>query len=156
MNIDSSNDPLIVPLIIPFGVEAAWLTSRWDSLERLTARFQGTMPQDFNTSVGVILSLLHKRSSWSDFQAALDQARETVASTMTRSTTESLQDAHNPMIKSHVLMDLELIYKIEMKIEAERRGFMWLLDSRLDIIGADHDDKQYVLGIRRAAMELMK
>ena len=156
MNIEFSNDSTFASIIVPFAVEAAWMTSKWDCLETFTAGFQGIMPQDFNTSIAVLLNLIHKNCDKVQFLTALNKIRDTVALRMTHSGTASLQDAHNPMIKCHVLGDLETLFLIDLKNEAERLGTMWLLDSRLDIIGADHSDKQYVLGIRRAAMELLK
>jgi serine/threonine-protein kinase ATR len=40
--------------------------------------------------------------------------------------------------------------------ETEHRKLLSLLDNRLNMIGAYSNDKQYLLGVRRAAMMLTK
>lgn len=75
---------------------------------------------------------------------------------MNHSATASLQAAHDIMLKCHVLTDLEIITSANPRDEEDRKATMALLDGRVEVIGAYFNDKQYLLGIRRAAMELTR
>lgn len=80
--------------------------------------------------------------------------QDKIASSMTATATVSLNAAHDLLLKCHVLTDLEVI--IDTKGEDERQKTMALLDGRMQIIGGRFSDKQYLLGVRRAAMELCR
>lgn len=142
--------------IMPFAVEAAWVTSRWESLGKFTNRFNGSMMQDFNISIGTLFESL--RSQWDpdQFTQSVAEIRENIAATMNASATASLQAAHEQLLKCHVLTDLEFIVGSNPKDDVEHRKTMEVLDGRLNVIGAYFNDKQYLLGIRRAAMELTR
>lgn len=60
------------------------------------------------------------------------------------------------MLRCHVLADLEIIAGDCKKEESDQQEIMTMLSRRLEVVGAYVNDKQYVLGIRRAAMELMR
>ncbi|RDA89254.1 hypothetical protein CP532_0533 [Ophiocordyceps camponoti-leonardi (nom. inval.)] len=149
---ETSNDNRIMP----FAVEAAWVTSRWESLAKFTSRFQGDAVQDFDISIATLFDALHKNCSPQLFSEIVGSVREKVASGMTASATMSLQAAHELLLRCHVLTDLEIIVSSKPGDEEERRKTMALLDGRLEVIGAYFADKQYLLGIRRAAMELVR
>ncbi|RDA91201.1 hypothetical protein CP533_4836 [Ophiocordyceps camponoti-saundersi (nom. inval.)] len=142
--------------IMPFAVEAAWVTSRWKSLAKFTSRFHGDVVQDFDMSIATLFDALHKKCSPELFSETVGSVREKIASGMTASATMSLQAAHELLLRCHVLTDLEIIVGSKPRDEEERRKTMALLDGRLEVIGAYSNDKQYLLGIRRAAMELVR
>jgi serine/threonine-protein kinase ATR len=142
--------------IIPFAVEAAWVTGRWGSLAELVEKLPSTSTQDFNMSVATVFGLLHKRCTPQELSLALSDARDKVASTMDFSATASFQVAHDALLKCHALADVETIVKFRNGKDAEHQELMKTLDGRLEVIGAYHGDKQYLLGIRRAAMELSR
>ena len=142
--------------IMPFAVEAAWVTSRWESLGKFTSRFNGSMMQDFNISIGTLFESLRSQGSPDQFTQLISEIRENIAATMNASETASLQAAHEQLLKCHVLADLEFIVGSSPQNDEEHRKTMELLDRRLNVIGAYSNDKQYLLGIRRAAMELMR
>ncbi|EGX95160.1 phosphatidylinositol 3- and 4-kinase, putative [Cordyceps militaris CM01] len=149
---DSSSDTKIMP----YAVEAAWVTGRWESLGKFIERFQGDPSQDFNMSLASVLSSLYKKTDRVSLARTVQGMREKIASAMTTSATASLQAAHDSLLKCHVLSDLEVIINLKPDREEDRKQALSLLDNRLDIIGAYFHDKQYILGIRRAAMELAR
>ena len=141
---------------MPFAVEAAWVTGRWESLLKFKSRFHGSILQDFNISMAALFESLRKNRHLDCFTGTVQSMREKIASEMTASATSSLQAAHELLLKCHVLADLEIIIGSKSGEEDERRVMMTLLDGRLEVIGAYFSDKQYLLGIRRAAMELTR
>lgn len=129
------------------------MTSRWESLEKFLQRFRGDKTQDFNISVAHLLVSLGKGDRFTDFLASV---RDKISSSMTNSATASLQAAHDLLLKCHVLTDLEIIVDAQKSTAEDRRKTIALLDARLQVIGAYFSDKQYVLGVQRAAMELLR
>ncbi|KAI5464134.1 hypothetical protein BGZ63DRAFT_349688 [Mariannaea sp. PMI_226] len=147
-------DPSTDNKIVPFAVEAAWVTGRWPSLAQFTKRFHGNAIQDFNVSLAAIFDDLYSKRYSSDAIGTIRDMREKISSAMNASTTSSLQACHDHLLKCHILTDLEIILKGRDGDAAAHRKTMTLLDRRLELIGAYVGDKQYILGIRRAAMEL--
>lgn len=142
--------------IMPFAVEAAWVTGRWENLDRFISRFQGNVLQDFNMSLGVLLEAVYKGAAKETFIETAKMMKENIALSMTSSTTASLQAAHDIMLKCHVLTDLEIIIGTKPENDEERMKTMSLLEGRCEVIGAYFSDRQYVLGIQRAAMQLLQ
>lgn len=60
------------------------------------------------------------------------------------------------MLKFHVLTELEMIAGTAKDASTERTNILESLSRRLEVIGAYLNDKQYLLGIRRAAMQLSR
>lgn len=141
---------------MPFAIEAAWVTGRWESLEKFINRFQGNVLQDFNMSLGVLFESLYKSAPTQTFSETAKMMKENIALSMTSSTTTSLQAAHDIMLKCHVLTDLEIIIGAKAESDEDRMKIMSLLEGRCEIIGAYFNDRQYVLGIQRAAMQLLR
>ncbi|KAK7740732.1 serine/threonine-protein kinase M1 [Cytospora paraplurivora] len=138
------------------GVEAAWATGRWDTLQRYLQTYNaGNHLEEFNLGIGSALLAL-KDGRTESFASLVQELKEKTASSMSLSATASLQAAHDAMLKCHVLADLEIIAGNHKKEDGDQRGVMTTLNRRLELLGAYVNDKQYVLGIRRAAMELMR
>lgn len=142
--------------IMPFAVEAAWVTRRWESLSKFLQRYGGNSTQDFNISVAGLFEAVRKQAGPQEITIAFNNMRERVASALNTSSTASLQAAHELMLKCHALTDLELIINANTGDEDNHKQVIALLEGRLDVIGAYFNDKQYLLGIRRAAMELLR
>lgn len=140
--------------IMPYAVEAAWVTGRWESLKKFTKRFHGDIVEDFNVSVATILDKLMAKNKSSELSSIMNDIRVKISSSMNAASTSSLQACHDLLLKAHILTDLEIIIGTKAGGEAARQNTMAVLDRRLEIIGAYMNDKQYLLGIRRAAMEL--
>lgn len=140
---------------MPFAVEAAWVTGRWEMLAKFTDRFEGNSIQDFNMSLASLFKSLHRKASAGDVSTVIQQMRDKIATGMTTSSTGSLQAAHENLLKCHILTDLDILVHMPSG-ESQHKKTLSLLDGRLEIIGAYYPDKQYLLGIRRAAMELLR
>lgn len=142
--------------IAPFAVEAAWATGRWDALQKyFNAYNAGAHFEEFNLGVGSALLAL-KDGQTESFISQVQDLKKITASSMSLSATASLQAAHDAMLKCHVLIDLDIIAGDHKKEVGDQQEVMTLLNRRLEVLGAYVNDKQYVLGIRRAAMELMR
>ncbi|KAI0475823.1 phosphatidyl inositol 3-kinase-like protein [Xylariaceae sp. FL0804] len=141
--------------IVPYAVEAAWATGRWQTMQSFVGKYRGDHTEDFNVSIAQ--SLLHLQKGWTrQFLQELKTIRDRVGSSMTFSATSSLQACHVPMLRSHVLTDLELVAGLNNDGSRHPQETLKSLDRRLEVIGSYVTDKQYVLGIRRAAMQLMR
>lgn len=59
------------------------------------------------------------------------------------------------MLKFHAITEVEAISSAPVEA-TEKSSLLSSLDRRLDLLGAFVSDKQYLLGLRRAAMQLSK
>jgi len=75
---------------------------------------------------------------------------------LTPTATASLYAAHEHIVKLHTLYELEAISGLSSFTPCDREDILLNLDRRLDILGAYISDKQYLLGVRRAAMQLSR
>jgi len=91
-----------------------------------------------------------------EFTKTIAALREGVARGLSPTVTSSLQACHDQLLKLHVLYEIEAISGISDNATADRDAILGNLDRRLDVLGAYTSDKQYLLGIRRATMQLSK
>ena len=148
--------PATINQIVPFAVEASWATGRWQTLQKYLGSYNaGNHLEVFNLGIGSALLAL-KDGKLDQFKAFIQELRDKAASSMSYSATVSLQSCHDAMLKCHVLTDLELIADNAVEDNGDQQETQTLLNRRLEVIGAYVSDKQYLLGIRRAAMELMR
>ncbi|KAF5250172.1 hypothetical protein FANTH_4592 [Fusarium anthophilum] len=152
MHTDASTDNKIMP----YAVEAAWVTGRWESLTKFTQRFRGDPIEDFNISIATLFEKLRAKDKPKELIKIMKDIRVKISSSMNTASTSSLQACHDLLLKSHVLTDVEIIIGTKGGDEVARQTTAALLERRLEIIGAYMNDKQYLLGIRRAAMELTR
>jgi serine/threonine-protein kinase ATR len=125
--------------------------SRWDKLEGyldLCAR-QGT--DEFNVGIGSALDALRQKRIGA-FTDKIDELRLNVARSLTTNSAASLQSCHADMLRLHALSEVESIAKAEPN--SSHPSLLGALDRRLDVLGGYLSDKQYLLGLRRATMEL--
>lgn len=142
--------------IAPFAVEASWATGRWQTLEKYLRLYSaGDVSEVFNLGIGQALLCL-KDGNVAKFKEHIHMLRDRVAGSMTYAATSSLRTSHDAMLKCHVLSDLEMIANENLKGDGDQQSVLTALDRRLEVLGAYVSDKQYLLGIRRAAMELMR
>lgn len=141
-----------VSKLLPFATEASWATGRWDTLQKYISRAPPEIGGDFNVSVGRTLLALH-RKNLGEFSSTIRILREQIACSLSLSTTSSLSVCREAMLKFHVLTELEMLADPN---EGNRKQVLESLDRRLEAIGAYLNDKQYLLGIRRAAMQLTR
>ena len=91
-----------------------------------------------------------------EFTKTIAALREGVVRGLSPTVTSSLQACHDQLLKLHVLYEIEAISGISDNATADRDAILGGLDRRLDVLGAYTSDKQYLLGIRRATMQLSR
>jgi serine/threonine-protein kinase ATR len=141
---------------LPFAAEAAWSTGKWDQLERILASpSEQITSMDFNVGIGRALLALHRKQE-TKFTQTIEALRTAVAKELSPTSTASLHAAHDNLVKLHVLYEIEAISGMSAGASQDREVLLGSLDRRLDILGAYTSDKQYLLGIRRAVMQLSR
>ncbi|KAJ5225141.1 hypothetical protein N7468_006366 [Penicillium chermesinum] len=156
------NEGIATSRFLPFAIEASWITGRWTKLKGyldLCAR-QGT--GDFNVGIGSALHMLQGRrdsdgkvstEKSQEFTRTVNDLRLNIAKSLTANSVTSLQSCHDDMLKLHALTDVEAIANSRSKL-IPYADLPSALTRRLDVLGGYIADKQYLLGVRRAAMEL--
>ncbi|POS87854.1 hypothetical protein EPUL_000219 [Erysiphe pulchra] len=141
-----------IPRLLPFAVESSWATGRWDVLGKYVSMANNSIAEEFNISIGRVLLAL-KQNEKENFQLGIKKIRERIALSLSVATTSSLSVCHDTMLKLHVLTELEMIAGTDS--ETPNIGnILRTLNDRIEVLGAYLNDKQYLLGIRRAAMHL--
>jgi len=142
-------------LSLPFATESSWVTGKWEKLRKYLLLSTENLEGDFNVGVGqALLALSEER--FDGFSAIVNQLRQNTASGLSATNTSSLQGCHEALLKFHVLTEIEMISDERNVDKAERSSLRTSLDLRLDELGPFLSDKQYILGIRRAVMQLSK
>lgn len=108
---------------------------------------------DFNIGMGSALCALHQRRTGL-FKKIVNDLRRNIAKGFTTNSIASLQASHDSILQLHVLTEVESIADVSSSGYGNRGSLMEALDRRLDILGGYLSDKQYLLGLRRATMEL--
>lgn len=148
--------------LLPFATEASWATGRWDVLEKYASMAPKESGEDFNIRIGQALLALHKgKGETTQFKPIISSIRENIACSLSEPMTASLAACHDTMLKLHVLTELEMIAGTNGlgtvdHTNVDRTKIIESLDRRIEVIGAYLNDKQYLLGIRRAAMNLSR
>jgi serine/threonine-protein kinase ATR len=143
---------------LPFAAEAAWSAGKWEQLERLLGASSGADNNgflDFNVGVGRALLALRRKDD-AEFQGVIAKLRELLAKSLSPSTTTSIQASHDHLVRLHALYEIEAVSGMSSVAVPDREIILENLNRRLDIIGAYTSDKQYLLGVRRAAMTLSR
>ncbi|KAJ5935678.1 hypothetical protein N7466_005225 [Penicillium verhagenii] len=148
--------------LLPFAVEASWITGRWSKLKGYLELCAEKGTGDFNVGIGSALYTLQGRHENNDallkeksetFTKTINQLRLNIAKSLTANSVTSLQSCHDDMLRLHALADVEAIANAGTG-ESSYPDLPSALKRRLDVLGGYIAEKQYLLGIRRAAMEL--
>ncbi|KUJ09266.1 protein kinase-like protein rad3 [Mollisia scopiformis] len=141
--------------LLGFATEASWATGKWAALEKYVVMHKDLTAENFSVSIGNVLLDLQKEDT-AGFNKKLGLLRNRITSSMSRSSTSSFSACHDDMLKLHVLTELEMIAGMDSTpgTNPDRTKLHESLDRRLEVIGSYLSDKQYLLGIRRAAMQL--
>ena len=140
---------------LPLAVEGSWVNGRWDKLAEYVAKARFGAKGDFNVEIGSALLALQSRDEDSFFRI-VNEIRSSITKGFTIGATSSLQSCHEAMLRLHILSEVELISGFKPTADFNRPSLLTTLDRRLDILGAFSSDKQYLLGLRRAAIQLSK
>lgn len=143
--------------IVPFAVEAAWATGRWETLAKYLdlSKSSDAAYVDFDVAIGEVFRDLQQGNT-KNLIPAINSVRERIAASMGLTETASLQACHDIMLRCHVLADLELVISAQACEGQENREVMKVLQRRLDVLGSHVEDKQYLLSIQRAVIELRR
>ncbi len=141
--------------LLPFAVEAAWVTGKWNALAEYMGQVTGTVESDFNIGIGRALLAMQKQDL-TQLTTVIQELRNNIGRSLSTTTTASFQACHDTMLKSHVLTDLESIGRVSSAGHLDRPALLESLDSRLSILGSYLTEKQYLLGVRRAAFQLSR
>ncbi|KAL4915148.1 hypothetical protein BDW62DRAFT_203876 [Aspergillus aurantiobrunneus] len=144
-----------VPRFLSFAVEASWMTGKWDKMHSYLKLCERKTTADFNIGIGLAFDAF-RRSDRQQFSEIIDGLRLSVAKSLTANSVTSLQSCHDSMLKLHALAEIESVALAGDAYESpySRSVLLNSLDRRLDVLGGYLSDKQYLLGLRRAAMEL--
>jgi serine/threonine-protein kinase ATR len=108
---------------------------------------------EFNVGVGKALLAMRDMDK-PNFKQIIEGLRGSLAEGFSPTSTASLHASHDTLIKLHTLYELETISGMSPYAATNRETILENLDRRLDLLGAYTSDKQYLLGIRRAAMQV--
>ncbi|CBF79340.1 protein kinase MEC1 [Aspergillus nidulans FGSC A4] len=144
-----------VPRFLPFAVEASWMTGKWEKMHNYLELCPQQATADFNIGIGLALDAF-RRGEPQQFREIVDKLRLSVARSLTANSVTSLQSCHDSMLKLHALTEIESVVLAGGAdgSQGSRSCLRDALDRRLDVLGGYISDKQYLLGLRRAAMEL--
>ena len=131
------------------------MTGKWAKLKKYLTESRLTLDGDFNVGVGSALLALSQDET-DNFSDILDRLRQNTAKSLSATNAVSLQSCHDAMLQFHVLTEIEVISGIRNKEDMERSSLVKSLNQRLDVLGAFLSDKQYILGLRRATMQVSK
>ena len=129
------------------------MTGKWDKLRTYLSSAPDFAEADFNIGVGRALQALSD-GELETFSGLLDRLRQNTARGLSVTNTTSLQGCHELLLRFHVLTEIEMISGIRGRLNGEKNSLLASLGQRLDVLGPFHSDKQYVLGLRRATMQL--
>jgi len=139
--------------LLPFAVEASWVTGNWTALDKYLSKSNEHTNGTYDIRMGYALSELRKRNI-DAFVEWVNSARETVASTMTESATGSIRQCHHFLVQLHALSELQSVSEVLHQPEFDAGVLTRSLESRLNLMGTYPADKQYILAVRRAALQL--
>ncbi|KAA8902478.1 hypothetical protein FN846DRAFT_780587 [Sphaerosporella brunnea] len=139
--------------LLPFAVEASWVSGNWDALEKYLKKSNEHTDSTYDVRVGYALSEL-RRKNFEGFLKKVDSAREIVAHTMTESVTGSIRQCHHFLVQLHALSELQSVSEVLHEGDVDMTALNKTFESRLNLMGTYSVDKQYILSVRRAALQL--
>ena len=140
-----------------YAIEASWVTNRWEKLTEYTKALTGATPsatEDFNIGIGDALRALYEDNE-TEFQHRVESLLIESTRPLTLTTTTTLQGCHASMLQLHVLFELEMIAG-RRRLPYSKPDLVSIMDDRLDMLGTFPSDQKYLLGVRRAAMQLAR
>jgi len=109
---------------------------------------------DFNIGIGKLLIDCPADASERKTSGILRDLRLSIGKSLSIAATTSLHSCHDQMMKLHALYEIDILSRQQALNDKEKNAMHISLSRRLDIIGAYLPDKQYLLGIRRAVMDI--
>lgn len=140
---------------LTFVTQACWSTGRLDRLEQELKVVADEVSSDFNIGVARVLLAMQKKDQVVT-ATAIKELRGAVTRNLTTASASSLQSCHDILLRLHAVYEIEALSGIYKKpIDDEKLvALLRTMDKRLAVVGSYISDKQYLLGIRRAVMEV--
>lgn len=141
--------------LVPYVLEAAWETASWQTLHELLPRVMSTNETEFSTGLAKVMNAMFERDN-EHVSHLLIECSKTLLEDLSHSSIQSLQGAHQLLLRLHVLEEVQIISRTPYAA-LDARSLIDLrtdLGRRLAMLGSSNRDKQYVLSIRRAVMAL--
>ena len=107
--------------------------------------------EDFSSHVGQIL-LAISQNDRGKAQKLLDDLYKSTATELTPNAITSLQNCHDTLLRLQAVEDLRIVSSWSPSDETSL--YSNNLEQRLHLLGSNVQDKQYLLGIRRAVIHL--
>ena len=138
---------------MPRAAEASWVTGNWSLLRKGLSEAPASVLEDFEVCISRALIALADNKA-NDFHDTVSILRQDVTKSLTPSSTASLQACHSPLLKLHILYELEASSGLCGFAEKSKSHILDILNKRLEVLGAYLAEKQYILSIRRAVLQL--
>ena len=147
------------PELLAHAVEASWVTSRWQDLEKYLKMAQYSQPKsrgtEFDLCVGEIMSRLHQ-GDWDRAERTIVSTRETIVKGFSVTESSSIKSSRDQLRSLHVLYEIETLSGLPLSRNTDRKAVREKLDRRLPVLGTFTSDKQALLRLRRKAMGLSR
>lgn len=135
--------------------EACWSTGRLEDLRDILDGSEEEDSSDFNIGVAKIL-LAMQQKDLTLATTTINNLRGVVAKNLNSAAVSSLQTCHDTLLRLHIVYEMGVLGGVS-QVEATDNILPVLhstLEKRLAVIGSYIADKQYLLGIRRAVMQV--
>ncbi|OKL62432.1 hypothetical protein UA08_02676 [Talaromyces atroroseus] len=139
--------------LLPFAVEASISIGKWSKLDEYLKICPKENVTDFTIGISSALIAL-RNGDKTQFHDTIQKLRLNITRSMTINSTISLQSCHDELLQLHALSDVEAIVNADSRPGMTKAELVDTLDHRLGLLGVYISEKQYLLGLRRAAMEL--
>lgn len=144
---------MLVPSAYAYGAEASWSLARFEDLRSLVEEAPELIHADFRIGLGrVFLALLDSNSTAASQK--ISHLRNNVVGDLSSSSAALTKTNQAHVLNLHALFEVERIIGAAETGDKSREAILEMLDTRLALLGTKNADKQYLLGIRRAAMFL--
>lgn len=137
------------PKILGTAAQAAWNTEQWADLHSLLANSTVDSVSNFDVALGTALDAW-KSGDEARYRTVMDNLRMTVARSMSRSVTASIQSCHGQLLQLHAMHEIDMLLGEGRPASSAQP----LLRRRLEVLGTYISDKQYLLSIHRAVLRL--
>ena len=150
---DQSGDnvPAAIQTHLPLAAEACWMTEDFDGLKRRLLIQPQELKADFHLGIGQAL-LSATGGNEGSISEIIKALRLSIVEGLSTASTGSLQTCHAELMKLHVLYEVEALSGAE---SASTSKLLAAFDKRLNAVGGYVQDKQFILGTRRAVMRLL-
>lgn len=149
------SDTFLIPQAFSYAAEASWSLGDFGALQKLLSEVPEYALDGFNIGVGRALIAI-RNDDRDALSTTMSSLREEIVRSFSPATTASFKAYHEQLLRLHALYEIEKIAGPSSPPENYKETVLDMLDSRLRILGALTADKQYLLGIRRAAMSLSR